>query len=75
MALKLTTAAHRAALFCAIAGPLFLFVPRAAARVTRIAIDETQSPTYQGASFGNIGTYERITGRAFVRWIRKTCTT
>jgi hypothetical protein len=35
------------------------------ARVTRIVIDERQSPVYDGKSFGNAGQYERLVGRAF----------
>jgi len=37
----------------------------AKARVTRIVIDEKQSPIYEGRSFGNAGQYEMLTGRAF----------
>ena len=33
--------------------------------MTRIVIDEQQSPAYGGRSFGDAGPYERITGRAF----------
>lgn len=35
------------------------------ARITRIVIDERQSPAYDGKSFGNVGQYERLVGRAF----------
>ena len=35
------------------------------ARVTRIVVDEKQSPAYQGRSFGNTGQYERLAGRVF----------
>ena len=35
------------------------------ARVTRIVIDRKQSPAYEGKSFGSIGQYEILTGRAF----------
>lgn len=35
------------------------------ARVTRIVIDQKQSPAYEGKSFGSIGQYEILTGRAF----------
>jgi hypothetical protein len=41
------------------------FAAPAAARVTRIVIDERRSPAYGGESFGRAGTYERITGRVF----------
>ena len=36
-----------------------------AAGVTRIVIDQTQSPAYDGKSFGSAGQYEILTGRAF----------
>jgi hypothetical protein len=43
-----------------------LYSPASAwARITRIVIDEKQSPAYDGKSFGNVGQYERIVGRAF----------
>src|SRR5438132_735876 len=35
------------------------------ASVTRIVIDEKQSPTYDGKSFGGIGPYEKLTGHVF----------
>jgi hypothetical protein len=35
------------------------------ARITRIVIDERQSPAYGGKPFGNAGQYERLVGRAF----------
>jgi hypothetical protein len=35
------------------------------ARVTRIVIDQKQSPAYEGKAFGSIGQYEILTGRAF----------
>lgn len=37
----------------------------AEARVTRIVISTTQSPTYNGASFGSVGPYERLIGTAY----------
>jgi hypothetical protein len=36
-----------------------------AAGVTRIVIDQKQSPAYDGKSFGSAGQYEILTGRAF----------
>ncbi|HEX4796568.1 MAG TPA: alpha/beta hydrolase domain-containing protein [Humisphaera sp.] len=42
-----------------------LFAAQARARVTRIVIDERQSPTYDGRVFGAAGAYEKITGHAF----------
>lgn len=35
------------------------------ARVTRIVIDQKLSPAYEGKSFGSVGQYEFLTGRAF----------
>jgi hypothetical protein len=35
------------------------------ARITRIVIDRVESPTFDGASFGDVGPYEKIVGRAF----------
>jgi hypothetical protein len=37
----------------------------AEAGVTRIVVDEKRSPAYDGETFGQAGTYERITGRVF----------
>ncbi len=35
----------------------------AAARITRIEITGRQSPIFEGASFGSVGPYEKLTGR------------
>jgi hypothetical protein len=35
------------------------------ARVTRIVIDQSESPTYSGQSFGTVGQYEKLRGRIF----------
>jgi hypothetical protein len=35
------------------------------ARITRIVIDQRESPAYQGQSFGEAGRYERLSGHAF----------
>ena len=35
------------------------------ARVTRIVIEETQSPLYDGKTFGSAGAYERLIGHAY----------
>jgi hypothetical protein len=37
----------------------------AQARITRIEITQTESPTFGGASFGDVGRYEKLVGRAF----------
>jgi len=35
------------------------------ARITRIVIEQRESPAYQGLSFGEAGRYERLRGRAY----------
>jgi hypothetical protein len=35
------------------------------ARITHIVIDRVESPTFDGTSFGDVGPYEKIVGRAF----------
>ena len=37
----------------------------AEARVTRVVVSKVESPTYGGASFGNVGQYERLDGIAY----------
>jgi hypothetical protein len=37
--------------------------PSAHARVTQITITSTESPTYDGRTFGTVGAYERLSGR------------
>ena len=37
----------------------------AQAEITRIVITRTQSPTFDGLSFGEVGQYEKLAGRAF----------
>lgn len=49
-----------AALFVAL-----LALPSSEARITRIEIDRVESPTFGGASFGNVGQYEKLAGRAY----------
>jgi len=45
---------------------LGLFVSDVAqARVTRIVIDRSESPTFAGQEFGSVGSYEKIVGRLF----------
>ena len=36
----------------------------AEAHITRIVITRTESPTFQGVSFGEVGPYEKLVGRA-----------
>src|SRR5262245_30089550 len=40
-------------------------ISAADARVTRIVVDNKNSPAFDGASFGNAGQYETLSGRAF----------
>src|SRR6266849_8152 len=40
-------------------------VPSANARITRVIITSTQSPTFDGTVFGNVGQYEKLVGQAF----------
>ena len=44
---------------------LFAAATTADARITRIDITSVQSPTFEGTSFGTVGTYEKLRGRAF----------
>src|SRR5262245_26236931 len=37
----------------------------AEARIVRIEITRVESPTFGGASFGAVGTYDKLVGRAF----------
>ena len=39
----------------------------AAAHITRIEITRVESPTFEGASFGEVGPYEKLIGRAYRR--------
>lgn len=41
------------------------WVASADARITRIEITRVESPTFGGASFGSVGTYDKLVGRAF----------
>ena len=50
------------AILCAILAAL---IPAAApARITGIAIDRVESPTFDGRSFGSVGQYVKLVGRA-----------
>lgn len=43
----------------------FFCAASAQAKVTRIVIEQKQSPAYEGKSFGSVGQYEILTGRAY----------
>src|SRR5260370_8899670 len=38
--------------------------PSAEARITRIEVTRIESPTFEGRSFGTVGPYEKLVGRA-----------
>ena len=44
---------------------LVIAPPAADARITRIDIENVESPTFDGASFGSVGQYEKLTGKAY----------
>src|SRR5215211_670495 len=37
----------------------------AEARITRVEITRVESPTFEGTSFGTVGQYEKLVGRAY----------
>ena len=41
------------------------WTPLAEADITRIVITRVESPTFEGVSFGAVGQYEKLVGRAF----------
>ena len=49
--------------FCLLA--VFAYATLAEAHVTRIVIEQKQSPAYEGKSFGSVGQYEILTGKAY----------
>jgi hypothetical protein len=55
----------RAVLLISLAVALLGIGHLAEARITRIVITSTQSPAFGGASFGNVGQYEQLTGVAY----------
>src|SRR5438093_104561 len=34
-------------------------------RITKLVVDKVESPTFEGRAFGEVGQYEKLTGRAF----------
>ena len=54
-------------LLLALAVAAAVAAPLAEARITRIAIDPalSQSPTFEGRSFGGVGAYEKLRGKAY----------
>jgi hypothetical protein len=57
--------ARRSALALAVAGVLVVAAPPAEARITRIEITSVQSPTFEGRTFGAVGAYEKLRGKAY----------
>src|SRR5262245_41818138 len=62
--MKERTCASLPALLGALGITLLVAAP-ADARITRIEIAEVESPAFGGASFGEVGPYEKLVGRAF----------
>jgi uncharacterized membrane protein len=48
-----------------LAAAMVVAAPAADARIVRLEILSTQSPTFGGMSFGAVGTYEKIFARAY----------
>jgi len=49
----------------ALAAGAILTAPVAEARITKIEITSTESPTFGGTTFGSVGAYEKLRGKAF----------
>ena len=50
---------------CALVGITAFGSTEAQARITRIEIKRVEQPTFQGRTFGAVGAYEKLLGRAF----------
>jgi hypothetical protein len=55
----------RLALAVAVGCVIFAVPAVASAHITRIEITQVESPTFGGATFGAVGAYEKLVGRAF----------
>ena len=55
----------RSILSGAAAALIIAVAPPAEARITRVEITRVESPAFGGASFGTVGTYDKLVGRAF----------
>jgi hypothetical protein len=60
------------ALGAAALGATVLGTSGAQARITRIEVKRVEQPTFEGRSFGTVGAYEKLVGRALARSIRTT---
>src|SRR5712664_1822803 len=51
----------------ALAAGMVLAAPAAEARITRFVVDPalSQSPTFEGKTFGSVGAYEKLRGKAY----------
>ncbi len=56
---------NRIALACSLAAAVLLFAAQSQARITRVQILGTESPTFGGYSWPGVGQYEKIYGKAF----------
>ena len=57
--------ARRLNIALAIAAGAALAAPLAEARITRIDITSVESPTFEGRTFGSVGAYEKLRGKAY----------
>ena len=55
----------KAKTFIALAAGAVLAAPLADARITRIEITSVESPTFEGRTFGDVGAYEKLRGKAY----------
>ena len=63
--MKLQSAGGTVLTFCLLAlVSVCLYPVYTEARIIRILVDRTESPTFQGAAQGKVGAYEKIVGRA-----------
>src|SRR5262249_32299272 len=62
--MSITARRYRTALAALAGGALLLVAIGSEARVTRITINSTTSPVFNGQMFGDVGTYEEIRGTA-----------
>jgi hypothetical protein len=53
----------RPTIFLGVCAAMLASLPTAQARITKITVTRTESPTFEGRSFGNVGQYEKLAGR------------
>src|SRR5436853_7464496 len=49
----------------ALAAGVVLVAPSVEARITKIEITSVESPTFEGRTFGSVGAYEKLRGKAY----------